>query len=212
MTIIFEEKNEEHHILICEVTENHEVLFPKIKNELSEEEISRYDNFKNKKRKTEWLGVRLTLKKMLGKYYEILYNDNGNPYINFHKNISISHSNGIIGIIISDKKEIGIDVEVLNDKILRTAHKFITHREIEQFKDNEKLKKIYLNWCCKETLFKIKETGGYDFKDNFKVIDNEIKSTGIKKAIISHNNSEEHFCLNYKFLTHNKREILIVWL
>ena len=73
MTIIFEEKNNKHHILVTEVIENNEILFPKIKNELSNAEITRYNGFKNKKRKTEWLGVRLTLKRMLGKYYEILY-------------------------------------------------------------------------------------------------------------------------------------------
>jgi len=212
MNILFEKKNTNSHILVTEVTENHETLFPKIKNELSKIEVERYNKFKNKNRKTEWLGVRLTLKKMLGKYYEIKYNKYGNPYLNYNKNISISHSNGIIGIMISDKTEIGIDVEILNDKILRTAHKFITTKEIEQFKEDEKLNKIYLNWCCKETLFKIKEKGGYDFKDNFKILDSNLENFGIKKAIISQNNTEEYYSLNYQFTKYNNKEILIVWL
>jgi len=212
MNVIFEKANTDFRILVMEITETPETLYYKIQNDLSKDEIIKYNSFKNKKRKAEWLGVRITLKKMLGKYYEILYNKNGNPYIETNKNISISHSNGIIGIILKNKKDIGIDVEILSDKILRTAHKFITNSELLTFKEDEKIKKIYLNWCCKETLFKIKEEGGYDFKDNFKILDSALKNSGIKKAIISKNNLEEYFCLNYKFAKIDNKEILIVWL
>ncbi len=211
MNFIFEKTNTDFQIAVVEITDTLEELLSKIKGNLSIKEIEVYNQFKNNKRKVEWLGVRLTLKKMLGEYTEIKYTKNRNPYIDLKHYISITHSNGLVGIIISNKKEIGIDIEILSPKILRTAHKFITDKELKLFKEEDKIKKTYLNWCCKETLFKIKEHGGFDFKDNFRIIDSELKKSGKKKAIISYNNIEEHFCLYYEFINFNKNELLLVW-
>jgi len=211
MNFIFEKTKKDFQIAVAEITDTPEELLSKIKNDLSINEIETYNKFKNNKRKVEWLGVRLTLKNMLGKYFEIKYNKNGNPYIDIEHYISITHSNGLVGVIISNKKEIGIDIEIISPKILRTAHKFITDKELNLFKEVDKIKKTYLNWCCKETLFKIKEHGGFDFKENFKVIDSELKKSGRKKAIISYNDLEEHFCLYYEFINFKENELLLVW-
>ncbi len=211
MNILFEKIKPECKVIVAEINESTEFLFSQIKNSLSKTETEFYKNLKNERRKTEWLGVRLLLKKLLGSYSEIKYNTTGNPYIEHDLNISITHSKNILGIILSKNKDIGMDVEILSDKILRTAHKFITEEELKLFSENDKIKKIYLNWCCKETMFKIKEHGGFDFKKHFKVIDSDVEISGKKEAIISFNNKTEHYNLKYEFLKYKESELLIVW-
>ncbi|MCF6365992.1 MAG: 4'-phosphopantetheinyl transferase superfamily protein [Bacteroidales bacterium] len=211
MNILFEKKKNDCKVIVAEISENSPDLFQKIKKELSNNELNVYNKFTNERRKKEWLGVRLLLLRLLGFYSEIKYSKTGNPYIEHDINISITHSKNILGIILSKNKDIGMDVEILSDKILRTAQKFITKEELLSFSEDDRLKKIYLNWCCKETLFKIKEHGGFDFKTNFKIIDSELQKSGQQKAIISFNNKIEHFNLNYEFIKHKNTELLVVW-
>lgn len=211
MNIIFEKKHKNKHIAIAEISDEHEILFSKIKSDLSFNEIERYKHFKNNKRKEEWLSVRLLLKKILNYYPEIKYNKYGKPFIETDKSISISHTKHYVSVILSNNKKTAIDIEIISDKILKTAKKFIYPNELKFFSEEDRVKKAYLNWCCKETLFKIKEHGGYDFKKHFKVIDSELKQNGNKKTIISYNKNLENYCLNYYFLQHKENEILIVW-
>lgn len=211
MNILFEKIKEDCKVIVAEINESTELLFSEIKNDLSKTETEFYKNIKNERRKTEWLGVRLLLKKLLRSYSEIKYNTTGNPYIEHDLNISITHSKNILGIILSKNNDIGMDVEIISDKILKTAHKFISEEELKLFSENDKIKKTYLNWCCKETLFKIKEHGGFDFKKHFKVIDSDVEISGKKEAIISFNNKTENYNLNYEFIKYKKSELLVVW-
>lgn len=211
MNILFKKIKEDCKVIVSEITESSESLFSEINEDLSKTEIAFYKTIKNERRKTEWLGVRLLLKKHLGHYSEIKYNTTGNPYIKHDLNISITHSKNILGIILSQKKAVGMDVEIISDKILRTAQKFITIEELNLFSEQDKIKKIYLNWCCKETLFKIKEHGGFDFKTNFRVIDSELNKSGTKEALIILDNHSESYILKYEFIKHKEFELLVVW-
>ncbi len=211
MITLFKKSNKNSKIAVLEISDTPEILYEKIKNDLTALEKEVYSKFKNKTRKSEWLSVRITLKEMLGEYFEIKYEKTGNPYIKNHLNISITHSKNIVGIILSKNKYIGIDIELLSPKILKTAHKFIEEEEIANFDEKDKIRKIYLNWCCKETLYKIKEHGGFDFKKDFKIIDSEIKKSGKKEAVVYLNNKTEHFFLSYEFIKLVEKELLLVW-
>ena len=155
MNIIFEQKKTNYHIIVAEIIETPDILFNILQNDLSKIELIKYNKFKNDKRRTEWLGVRFLLKNMLNNYYEIKYTKYGKPFIEGSKYISVSHSSNFVSIIISSKKNTAVDIEIISSKILRTAKKFIYLNELSFFKEDEKVKKAYLNWCCKETLFKI---------------------------------------------------------
>ncbi len=211
MNIIFKEINDNQKIVIAAVDETVDDLFEKTATDLTEKELINYKQIKNENRKKEWLGIRLLLKQTLKKYIEIKYNSSGNPDIDGDYYISITHSKNIIGLNLSKHKTVGIDAEIISPKIIRTAHKFITEEEIKQFDEKEKLKKIYLNWCAKETLYKMKQHGGFDFKKNFKIYDADLYSKGtIKTQILINNTIEEHF-LSYRFINYHDEEILIIW-
>ena len=127
--------------------------------------------FKSTKRQVEYLCTRLLLKKINPKL-NISYNQFGAPTINNNQNISISHSDKYVAIIIS-KNKIGIDIEKLSNKPLKVIQKFISKND--NIKANQK--EASLAWSAKEALFKYHMEGGIDFKKNIiiKKIDFEQK-------------------------------------
>ena len=68
-----------------------------------------FNKLKNNKRKLEYFCTRLLLKEFESNL-KINYNKYGAHILNDNKYISISHSNNLAAIIISDKK-VGIDIE-----------------------------------------------------------------------------------------------------
>ena len=119
--------------------------------------------FKSTKRQVEFICTRLLLKKINPKL-NISYNQFGAPTINNNQNISISHSNKYVAIIIS-KNKVGIDIEKISNKPLKVIQKFISKN------DNVKAdqKEASLAWCAKETLFKYYMKGEIDFKKNINI-------------------------------------------
>jgi phosphopantetheinyl transferase len=211
MNIIFHENIEAYHLAVAEINEDIESLSSKIIKEMSKEEIICLNNLTNSKRKLEWLAIRNLLNEMTGKYHEIKYSENGNPYIIDQYNISITHSKNIIGIILSLRNDIGIDAEIIKPNILNVAHKFINKNELEDFDKNDHVKRSYLHWCGKETLYKIKKIGGFDFKVHFKIEIDEISQKGTLKGTINFESICEKYLLNYQFIHKDESEILVVW-
>ena len=119
--------------------------------------------FNTEKRKKEWLSSRLLLNEVNPKY-SISYNEFGSPKLNNEHNISISHSKGLVAIIISQKK-VGIDIEEISEKSLKASSKFISEDNIK----NLTAEKATLIWCCKESIFKWHEKGRVDFINDIKI-------------------------------------------
>lgn len=86
----------------------------------------------------------------------------GKPYLagnQFH--FSITHSFPFIGVAIDFEKEIGIDVQTLQERIHRIQYKFLS--ENEQLLCENKTEKITLAWAAKEAAFKRYGLGSVDF-------------------------------------------------
>ena len=120
-------------------------------------------NFKSKKRQLQFLCTRLLLKE-INKDLRITYNTFGAPEINNGQFISISHSDKLITIIVSDKK-VGIDIEKISNKAYKVMSKFLSLNDKTQYNDNE----TTLCWCAKETIFKWYQKGNISFKDDITI-------------------------------------------
>ena len=70
-------------------------------------------------------------------------------------------------MIISDTN-VGIDVQHFNDKINRIAHKFIGYES--SYLANNDIKKLSIIWNIKESIYKIANIEGLDFKNHSLVI------------------------------------------
>jgi phosphopantetheinyl transferase len=82
-----------------------------------------------------------------------------------NKHISISHSHEFSCICISDEA-IGIDMEIVKEKTLKIAPRFLDISHLEQLSQEEKIKKATVIWGIKESIFKVKNEIGISFQDH----------------------------------------------
>ena len=143
-------------IAIWEITETLEEL-------LQLSHVISAADFNTEKRKKEWIASRLLLNE-INPNYSISYNAFGAPELSNGSNISISHSKGLVAIIIS-QKQVGIDIEEISEKALRVSSKFVSTNNLKALT----AEKATLIWCCKEAVFKWHQKGGVDFIADIKL-------------------------------------------
>ena len=170
-------KRQENHVLgIWEIKENLQEA-----TEIYKKSIP--INFKSDKRQLEYILTRLLLQK-IDENLRISYNEFGAPTLNCKKNISISHSNDLITIIISEK-EVAVDIEKISNKPLKIKHKFISNKD--SVLDNKI--EATLAWSAKEAVYKLHQQGRIDFKKDIIIrkidtIKKQIHTTFKKKNLV----------------------------
>ncbi|MBU8891817.1 MAG: 4'-phosphopantetheinyl transferase superfamily protein [Bacteroidales bacterium] len=191
---------------LWEITEDYDTLRSNLK--LDQEDITTVENFKNHRRKLEWLSVRILLKRMLGKDSKIVYGPERKPYLhNNLYNISISHSKDFTAILIGKKRRVGLDLEFMTSKILRIADKFLRPEELENIEKDQKLYHLYLHWCAKEALYKICDKVDINFVTNLNIDPFKPKENGLMVGAVNNSYMNEKFTLNYFTL----KNYSIVW-
>lgn len=124
-------------------------------------------------RQKELIVVRLLLKEMGVIHLDLVYDENRKPFIQSSSlNISISHTTGIVCIMLSEVDAVGVDIEKVSNRVEKIKHKFLNAHEIEYYDactENLKLKWLLLAWCTKEALYKYTSRIYYDFKAHFKI-------------------------------------------
>ena len=167
-------------ILVWEITETIEELLDLYGN-------INNTNYTSKKRKKEHLISRLMLNKVC-ENGTIIYNEFGAPELDNGKHLSISHSNELVTVIISETKS-GIDIEKISEKALIIASKFVSEKNL--IKLNKE--KATLIWCLKEAIYKWHQKGGVDFIEDIIINDFFAKEHGNVKAYFR----EKELNLNY---------------
>lgn len=124
------------------------------------------------KRQREWLASRVLVYKLLKELtplpLQLLRNEHGKPFFSdtrFH--VSITHSPALAAVILSDKYEVGIDIEIISPKALRVQEKFLTDYEKAFTLSDERETCLY--WSAKETLYKMYSRKQLIFKKNLAV-------------------------------------------
>lgn len=100
---------------------------------------------------------------------------------------SISHCGHFAAVIASTVNRVGVDIELVSDKVGRIAHKFVGEGEWmtvdrqpltedrqptggdNQEPQTTNLKPLTLIWCCKEAVFKWYGKGKVDFREHIHV-------------------------------------------
>jgi len=122
------------------------------------------------KRNTEIAVSRLLLQFLLQSDKSIAFSkdENGKPFLaNSNTAISFTHSKAMVACIINlDARNVGIDIEIIRDKIKLIAPKFVTQNDVTPFVETYH---SHLIWGAKEVLYKIYALKGLDFKDHLKV-------------------------------------------
>ncbi len=142
-------------------------------------------NFKSIKRKNEWFTIHLLLEKIFNLTTTYCYNKLNKPVLlNKSENISISHSNKYVSIILSKNKKVGIDVEEITPRIHKISHKFLNKSEKKYIELAEnKTEMLYVIWCAKEAIYKYSDLY-LDFPSQIIVKKFNLNDTIIKAEII----------------------------
>lgn len=79
----------------------------------------------------------------------VRHNSSGKPFVEGW-NISISHTRGFAAVILSHSLAVAIDLEYVDTRVNRIAHKFLRKDESPSC-----LVSRIIHWCAKETMYKL---------------------------------------------------------
>jgi len=111
--------------------------------------------------------------------------DTRKPYLpNEEYHFSISHCGDFAAAIVSSDKRVGVDIEIISNRIHKIAHKFLSSSEVhllenenqlfrKKWDDHQKMQTEFLTfiWNAKEAIFKWYGDGGVDFSEQIQLID-----------------------------------------
>ena len=150
-------------IFLWKITETFEELFEEV--ELKDINHDRLNSMKSELHQRAFLSVRKLLQYCNYTDFDLIYDQTGKPYLKDGKHISISHSHELATIVLSDKN-IGIDLEIVKEKALRIAPRFMNVSHLENLTEDDKMKKATIVWGIKEAIFKLKNEVGISFTDH----------------------------------------------
>ena len=149
------------------------LLWKILPGELDETQLSMDDKSllktrKGKKSKEYFLAVRKLIKNEDPEII-IKYDLNGKPYLNIQKGISISHSNKLVAICISNEIDFGIDVQYKTNKILNIQNKFLSYNEKKNLGYTNSLESLIKLWSAKESIYKALGKKGISFSNDLEI-------------------------------------------
>lgn len=187
MPIVFNKNIDDQTMLsVWKIEETEEELIAGL--QLKQHELDFISSLNNGKRLLHWLSTRLLLRTMLktSEYIDCRMDEHGKPYlVNFDYQISLSHSFDYAAVMISRDKKVGVDIELMKDKIHRIAHKFLSAGELEQQDLNRTTEGLYVCWCVKEAIYKWNGRRGLELKKDMFVKSFELLEEGELTAFVS---------------------------
>ena len=160
------------------------------------EEISLIRSEAQRKQK---LAVRALINELFDEKMYLDHHDNGKPYLeNCATNISITHTEKYVAVIIHDEDDLGIDIESLDRDFSAVEQRALSEDEIEDLDDDSRNEQLAIYWCAKEAIFKRMSQLRVDFAEQIEVEKFRPKGKGELEATFIHKNGhEEEFDLGY---------------
>ena len=162
-------------VVIWEINESLQNLESKIV--LSENSLKLLNQKKSEIQKKQFLAIRNIFKILSIKDNEVKYDKAGKPIFSQNKALSISHSGNYAAVIMSDHS-VGIDIETINDRILKIKGRYLETELNYPLELNTQTSLIY--WNIKESVFKAVDKPGIDFKKNILVPPLDIKKNVVR--------------------------------
>jgi 4'-phosphopantetheinyl transferase len=138
-----------------------------MKKSLTENELNKYLSIQHPIKKLEFLGSR-HLKHQLFGNQELYYDHTGAPYLEKQGYISLSHAYPHVVMAVCENHRIGVDIEPISEKAVRTAIRFTTEHEIAPLKFST-ARDYTLLWSLKETLYKLSDRNSLLFQQHLLV-------------------------------------------
>lgn len=198
MALYLKEKLEnEATIAVWQITETEKELI-----ELSStptDEMEEISFIKSESLRKQRLAVRALLNELFDEKVYLSHHDNGRPYLeNMVTNISISHTEKYVAVILHDEEDVGIDIESLDRDFSSVEQKALSEEEIEDLDEDTRNEQLAIYWCAKEAIFKRVSSYKVDFAEQIEIERFRPRGEGELEASFIHKDGfEEEFNLTY---------------
>ncbi len=162
---------------VWKITESRDELLALFTGHIKDSGPNRHDNL-------HWLASRLIIEHLFDGLSVVLTKDvfnkpslqvNGQPCF-----VSITHSFAYAAVLVSMEVPVAIDMEKVDERVIRVSRKFI--RSDEQYEDDDIAQRYTLIWSAKETLYKLHGSKELDFKEHLRI--GIISNTELKGEIL----------------------------
>ena len=175
------------------------------------DELEEISYIKSESLRKQKLAVRALLDVMFEEKVYLSHHDNGKPYIeNNSVNISITHTDKYVAVILSDIEEVGIDCESLDRDFSAVEKKALSEDELDELEDDADERRIQLAiyWCAKEAVYKKMSQYKVDFAEQIEIEAVRPRKEGeLDATFINKDGYEEELSLEYMIFDRH----VLVW-
>ena len=186
----------EAEIAVWQITETEEEL-----KELSatpSDEMEEISFIRSESLRKQRLAVRALLNTLFDEKVYLSHHDNGKPYLeNNPVNISITHTEKYVAVILHEEENVGIDIESLDRDFSAVEKKALSEDEIDDLEDEKRNEQLAIYWCAKEAVFKLLSRYNVDFAEQIEIERFRPRGEGELEATFTSKNEEEEFDLEY---------------
>ncbi len=196
-------------ICVWEIVEDEDEL-RRICSPIPNDELEELSLLKSAARRKEKLVERALLNVMFPEKVYLGHHDNGKPFIqNSLIEISISHTNRFVAIIMHPEDVVGIDIECLDRDFSAVEKKALSEDELDDLSDRKRNLQLAIYWCAKEAIYKRMSLNGVDFAEQIEIDKFSPHDEGDLEAVFTDEDQEEEtFELSYQIF----EDHVMVWL
>lgn len=182
-------------VKIIESEENHSLEFLSFREKLSFANISHSD------KKNEWATARLAIYDAL-RALEVPYpgffkDEHGKSQaMNGQGYVSLTHTPGFAGAIFHREQPVGIDMDLVREKILKIGFRFLDPSELD-FLEEDPIH-YTMAWSAKESIFKCQGKRGVSFRENILLEPFGIDAHKIKGKIRGTDFADHHYTVDVR--------------
>ena len=181
---------------VWQITETEEELI-----ELSStpsDEMEEISFIRSESLRKQRLAVRALLNTLFDEKVYLSHHDNGKPYLeNNPVNISITHTEKYVAVILHEEENVGIDIESLDRDFSAVEKKALSEDEIDDLEDEKRNEQLAIYWCAKEAVYKLLSRYNVDFAEQIEIERFRPRGEGELEATFTSKDDEEEFDLEY---------------
>ncbi|MBQ4285733.1 MAG: 4'-phosphopantetheinyl transferase superfamily protein [Bacteroidales bacterium] len=184
-------------IAVWQITETEEEL--RNLSSIPSDELEEISFLGSESLRKQRLAVRALLTELFEEKVYLSHHDNGKPYLeNMVTNISITHTNKYVAVILHDEEDVGIDCESLDRDFSAVEKKALSEDEIDDLDDDRRNEQLAIYWCAKEAIFKRVSAYNVDFAEQIEIDRFHPRGEGELEATFTNKRGyEEEFELEY---------------
>jgi phosphopantetheine--protein transferase-like protein len=173
------------------------------------DEMEEISFIKSESLRKQRLAVRALLNALFDEKVYLSHHDNGKPYLeNNAVNISITHTEKYVAVILHEEEDCGIDIESLDRDFSAVEKKALSEDEIEDLEEEKRNEQLAIYWCAKEAIFKLLSRYNVDFAEQIEIERFRPRGEGeLEATFIDKNEDEQEF--NLEYMTFDRH--VLVW-